>query len=41
MNQIHFPEPLENVDRPQREANIVIVGGGPAGMACALAIALA
>jgi electron-transferring-flavoprotein dehydrogenase len=33
---IHFRQPLENVDRPQMEADVVIVGGGPAGMACAL-----
>src|SRR5277367_4499377 len=33
---IHFRKPLENVDRPQMEADVVIVGGGPAGMACAL-----
>jgi electron-transferring-flavoprotein dehydrogenase len=31
-----FRTPLENIDRPQMEADIVIVGGGPAGMACAL-----
>jgi electron-transferring-flavoprotein dehydrogenase len=31
-----FRTPLENVDRPQMEADVVIVGGGPAGMACAL-----
>ncbi len=36
---IHFREPLENVDRPQMEAGVVIVGGGPAGMACALRLA--
>jgi electron-transferring-flavoprotein dehydrogenase len=31
-----FREPLENIDRPQMDADVVIVGGGPAGMACAL-----
>ena len=31
-----FRHPLENIDRPQMEADVVIVGGGPAGMACAL-----
>ena len=31
-----FRKPLSNVDRPQMEADVVIVGGGPAGMACAL-----
>jgi electron-transferring-flavoprotein dehydrogenase len=31
-----FRKPLENVDRPQMPADIVIVGGGPSGMACAL-----
>ncbi len=31
-----FRTPLENIDRPQMEADVVIVGGGPAGMACAL-----
>ena len=33
---IVFRKPLPNVDRPQMEADVVIVGGGPAGMACAL-----
>jgi electron-transferring-flavoprotein dehydrogenase len=33
---IHFRKPLEGIDRPQMEADVVIVGGGPAGMACAL-----
>jgi electron-transferring-flavoprotein dehydrogenase len=33
---IHFRKPLENIDRPQMEADVVIIGGGPAGMACAL-----
>jgi electron-transferring-flavoprotein dehydrogenase len=31
-----FRKPLPNVTRPQMEADVVIVGGGPAGMACAL-----
>ena len=31
-----FRKPLEDIDRPQMEADVVIVGGGPAGMACAL-----
>jgi electron-transferring-flavoprotein dehydrogenase len=31
-----FRKPLENMQRPQMEADVVIVGGGPAGMACAL-----
>ena len=31
-----FRKPLPNVDRPQMPADAVIVGGGPAGMACAL-----
>ena len=31
-----FRTPLTNVERPQMEADVVIVGGGPAGMACAL-----
>src|SRR5579884_2194924 len=31
-----FSQPLPNVERPQMEADVVIVGGGPAGMACAL-----
>ena len=26
-----FRTPLENIDRPQMEADVVIVGGGPAG----------
>jgi electron-transferring-flavoprotein dehydrogenase len=33
---IHFRHPLPDVERPQMEADVVIVGGGPAGMACAL-----
>src|ERR1700675_880149 len=31
-----FRTPLQNIERPQMEADVVIVGGGPAGMACAL-----
>src|SRR5438876_74109 len=31
-----FRTPLSNIIRPQMEADVVIVGGGPAGMACAL-----
>src|SRR5438309_8921018 len=31
-----FRKPLEGIDRPQMPADIVIVGGGPAGMACAI-----
>src|SRR5579862_9849409 len=33
---IVFRKPLPNVERPAMEADVVIVGGGPAGMACAL-----
>jgi electron-transferring-flavoprotein dehydrogenase len=33
---IHFRQPLPDIDRPQMEADVVIIGGGPAGMACAL-----
>ena len=33
---IVFRKPLQGIDRPQMEADVVIVGGGPAGMACAL-----
>src|SRR2546430_17271871 len=29
-------KPLEGIQLPQMEADVVIVGGGPAGMACAL-----
>ena len=31
-----FRKPIEGIERPQMEADVVIVGGGPAGMACAL-----
>ncbi len=31
-----FRKPMEGIERPQMEADVVIVGGGPAGMACAL-----
>jgi electron-transferring-flavoprotein dehydrogenase len=31
-----FRKPLPDVERPQMPADVVIVGGGPAGMACAL-----
>jgi electron-transferring-flavoprotein dehydrogenase len=33
---IIFRTPLTGIDRPQMEADVVIVGGGPAGLACAL-----
>jgi len=33
---ITFRKPLTDVERPQMEADVVIVGGGPAGLACAL-----
>jgi electron-transferring-flavoprotein dehydrogenase len=33
---IVFRTPLPDVERPAMEADVVIVGGGPAGMACAL-----
>ena len=31
-----FRKPIEGAERPQMPADVVIVGGGPAGMACAL-----
>src|SRR5215469_18937652 len=33
---IYFRKPLEGIERPQMEADVTIVGGGPAGLACAL-----
>src|SRR5260370_33897190 len=33
---IVFRKPLEGIERPQMEADVVIVGGGPAGLGCAL-----
>ena len=33
---IVFRKPVEGIERPQMEADVVIVGGGPAGLACAL-----
>ena len=33
---LNFRKPLPNIERPQMPADVVIVGGGPAGMACAL-----
>jgi len=31
-----FRKPLPNIEHPRMDADVVIVGGGPAGMACAL-----
>src|SRR6202163_4973909 len=31
-----FRTPLDGIEHPEMEADVVIVGGGPAGMACAL-----
>ncbi|HWX53305.1 MAG TPA: electron transfer flavoprotein-ubiquinone oxidoreductase [Verrucomicrobiae bacterium] len=33
---IVFRKPIEGITRPQMEADVTIVGGGPAGLACAL-----
>ena len=33
---IVFRKPVEGIERPQLDADVVIVGGGPAGLACAL-----
>ena len=35
---IYFRKPLEGIDRPQMEADVVIVGGGPAGLSAAVAL---
>ncbi|MBV9182264.1 MAG: electron transfer flavoprotein-ubiquinone oxidoreductase [Acidobacteria bacterium] len=34
-----FRKPPDNIERPQMTADVVIVGGGPAGMGCALRLA--
>lgn len=36
---IVFRKPLPGINRPRMDADVVIVGGGPAGMACALRLA--
>jgi electron-transferring-flavoprotein dehydrogenase len=33
---ITFRRPIEGIERPQMEADVTIIGGGPAGLACAL-----
>src|SRR5438105_9468960 len=33
---LSFRKPFPNIERPKMPADVVIVGGGPAGMACAL-----
>src|SRR3954454_10724883 len=33
---ITFRQPLEGIERPQMESDVTIIGGGPAGLACAL-----
>jgi electron-transferring-flavoprotein dehydrogenase len=33
---INFRTPIDGIERPRMEADVVIVGGGPSGMACAL-----
>ena len=33
---IVFRKPLTGIERPQMQADVVVVGGGPAGLACAL-----
>ncbi len=36
---IHFRKAIDGIERPQLEADVAIVGGGPAGLACALRLA--
>ena len=36
---ISFRKPVEGIERPRMDADVVIVGGGPAGLACALRLA--
>ena len=33
---MEFRKPIDGIERPQMEADVVIIGGGAAGMACAL-----